>query len=61
MILVSLLNSYLQLPPGTRNPDDNAPLDFTDPFNVIMFIILPIAAVVLYIVWRKQKKKDRAS
>ncbi|WP_035483292.1 hypothetical protein [Gaetbulibacter saemankumensis] len=58
MKTLSLLNIYLQLPPGTRNPDDNTPLDLTDPFNIIMFIVLPIAAVVLYFVWRKQKKKD---
>ncbi|MBD0831525.1 adenylosuccinate synthetase [Aestuariibaculum sediminum] len=57
MKILSLLNFYLQLPPGTQNPDDNAPLDFTDPFNVIIFIVLPIVAVVLYFVWRKQKKK----
>ena len=60
MIILSLLNIYLQLPPGTRNPDDNAPLDLTDPFNVIVFIILPIAAVVLYFVWRKKDPRAYA-
>ncbi|MCH4551991.1 adenylosuccinate synthetase [Aestuariibaculum lutulentum] len=54
-----LLNIYFQLPPGTQNPDDNTPLDFSDPFNIITFIVLPIVAVVLYFIWRKRNKKDK--
>lgn len=52
-----LLN--LQLPIGTPNPDDNTALDFSDPFEVIVFIILPIACIIFYIIWRKKKGKER--
>ena len=48
----------LQLPIGTRNPDDNNPIDLTSPFDVIVYIILPILMVVFYILWRKKKKED---
>ena len=48
----------LQLPMGTPNPDDNQPLDLSDPFELIVFIILPALAVFFYILWRK-KRKDK--
>ncbi|CDF79274.1 hypothetical protein BN863_15620 [Formosa agariphila KMM 3901] len=48
---------FAQLPLGTPNPDDNEPLDFSDPFNIVVFIILPIVAVILYMVWRKNRRK----
>ena len=47
-----------QLPLGTPNPDDNEPLDFSDPFNIIVFIILPIVAVILYMYWRNKRNKN---
>ncbi|WP_194767505.1 adenylosuccinate synthetase [Tamlana sp. I1] len=49
----------LQLPMGTPNPDDNKPLDLSDPFEVIVFIVLPVIIVILYFLWRKQKQKNK--
>ncbi|MFB9053628.1 adenylosuccinate synthetase [Formosa undariae] len=46
-----------QLPLGTPNPDDNQPVDFSDPFNIVVFIVLPIIAILLYVYWRKQQHK----
>ncbi|GAL61784.1 hypothetical protein JCM19300_1607 [Algibacter lectus] len=43
---------------GTPNPDDNQPLDLSDPFELIVFIVLPVLAVFFYILWRK-KRKDK--
>jgi len=48
---------FAQLPLGTPNPDDNQPLDFSDPFNIVVFIILPIVAILLYMYWRKKQGK----
>lgn len=48
-----------QLPIGTPNPDDNQPLNVSDPFEVIVFIILPILMVLFYMFWRRQKNKDK--
>ncbi len=58
-MLNKLYPFILQLPPGTRNPDDNSPIDLTSPFDVIVFIILPIMLVIFYILWRRKKKQDR--
>ncbi|GAL77766.1 hypothetical protein JCM19274_5479 [Algibacter lectus] len=57
--MLTLFNTFiLQLPMGTPNPDDNQPLDLSDPFELIVFIVLPVLAVFFYILWRK-KRKDK--
>ncbi len=57
--MLTLFNTLiLQLPMGTPNPDDNQPLDLSDPFELIVFIVLPVLAVFFYILWRK-KRKDK--
>ncbi|MCM4162232.1 MULTISPECIES: adenylosuccinate synthetase [unclassified Arenibacter] len=48
----------LQLPIGTRNPDDNSPIDLTSTFDIVVYIILPILMIIFYILWRKKNKKD---
>ncbi len=52
--LYILLN---QLPPGTQNQDDNFPVDFKDPFEVIVFVILPMLIIIGYILWKRKRKK----
>ena len=49
----------IQLPIGTPNPDENTPLDLSDPFDVIVFIVLPIVAVILYLLWKRQKNNKK--
>ncbi|MCG2462198.1 adenylosuccinate synthetase [Flavobacteriaceae bacterium F89] len=56
-MLYNLYILLLQLPIGTRNPDDIDPIDLTRPFDVIVYIILPVLLIVFYILWRKNKKK----
>lgn len=58
-MLYKLYPLLLQLPIGTRNPDDNKPIDLTSPFDVIVYIILPLVVIVLYIIWKRKKKKDK--
>ncbi|MDW5288535.1 adenylosuccinate synthetase [Formosa sp. PL04] len=47
----------MQIPLGSQNPDDNTPVDFSNPFNIIVFIIIPIIVIILYIYWKKTKNK----
>jgi hypothetical protein len=47
-----------QLPIGTRNPDDNSPIDLTSVFDVLVYIILPVLMIIFYILWRRKKKRD---
>ncbi len=49
----------IQLPIGTPNPDDNKPVDLSDPFEVIVFIVLPVLVVIFYILWKRQKNKKK--
>ncbi|CAM1365733.1 conserved hypothetical protein [Tenacibaculum litoreum] len=48
---------FMQLPIGTQNPDDNKPMDFSDPIEVIVFIVLPVFIIILYILWKKKKNR----
>lgn len=50
---------YGQLPTHSSNPQNNSPLEFNNLFNVIVFIVLPVVMFILYLMWRKQVKKDR--
>lgn len=54
--LFILLN---QLPPGAQNPDDNYPVDFKDPFEVIVFIILPVLLIIGYILWNRKRNDPK--
>jgi len=57
--MLTLLHIFiLQLPMGTPNPDDNQPLDLSDPFEVIVFIVIPILAVIFYILWKKNRNNN---
>ncbi|SHJ37400.1 hypothetical protein SAMN04487911_1192 [Arenibacter nanhaiticus] len=58
-MLNKLYPLLIQFPIGTRNPDDNDPIDLTSAFDVIVYIILPILLVIFYILWRKKKKKEK--
>ena len=57
-MLNSIHSLFLQIPYGTQNPDANKPIDFTSAFDVIVFIVLPILMIILYIYWRRSKKKE---
>lgn len=48
----------LQLPIGTPNPDNNSPVDLSSPFDVVVFIIMPILMIIFYILWKRNKRND---
>jgi len=51
------LAAYAQIPRDVPNPQDNSPVDFTDPANIIILVILPLLVIGLVILWRNKKKK----
>lgn len=51
--------SQAQIPTDVPNPQDNPPVDFSDPANIIMFIVLPLCAILLFFIWRRRKKEDQ--
>ncbi|EPR70291.1 hypothetical protein ADIWIN_3647 [Winogradskyella psychrotolerans RS-3] len=46
-----------QIPQGTPNPGENTAIDISRPFDIIVYIILPILIVIFYLVWRQKKRK----
>lgn len=53
------MRPLFQIPFGTQNPDDNTPIDLSSPFDVIMYIVMPILMLIFYILWRRDKKRNR--
>lgn len=49
---------YSQIPTDVPKPQDNSPVDFSDPVNIILFIVLPLLAVVFVLIWRNKLRKD---
>ncbi|TXD84294.1 adenylosuccinate synthetase [Subsaximicrobium wynnwilliamsii] len=49
----------LQIPTDVPKPGDSGTVDLSEPFDLIVFIILPIVFVILYFVWKRNKKRDR--
>lgn len=48
-----------QTPTSTPNPGENSAIDFSKPFDIIVFVILPIVVVFLYFLWRRKQKEDK--
>lgn len=55
----NLYSLIIQKPYVTQNPGDSGGIDLTRPFDLIVFIILPIVIVILYFIWKQQKKRDK--
>ena len=43
----------------THIPTDNEPVSFFDtPGNIVLFIVIPVAIVILYYLWRKRLRRE---
>jgi len=49
----------MQIPSNTPNPGDTNPIDLSNPFEVIVFIVVPILLVIFYFIYRKKHKDDK--
>ncbi len=53
------LKSISQIPTEVPHPDNNSPVDFSNPADIIIYIVLPVIVIILYFVWRKNaRRKD---
>jgi|TARA_R100000479_G_scaffold33554_2_gene13839 H+/gluconate symporter-like permease len=67
--ILSLLIAFLalifkvnaQIPKEVPHPDNNKPLDLSDPADIIIYIIIPVVFIILFFVWRRKRKKNRTS
>lgn len=48
-----------QIPRGTPTPGESKALDFTDPFEVIVYIVLPILLIIFYLLWRRKQRDGK--
>ena len=50
----------VQIPREVPHPDNNTPLDISDPFEVIVYIVIPVLLIVMYFFLRKKNKRNKA-
>ncbi|NNM22292.1 MAG: adenylosuccinate synthetase [Flavobacteriaceae bacterium] len=48
----------MQIPREVPHPDNNTPLDFSNPFDVLIYVVLPLILIVLYFTLRKRRRND---
>ncbi|MBZ0326269.1 MAG: adenylosuccinate synthetase [Altibacter sp.] len=58
--IVSLFLKFfvIQIPKEVPHPDNNSPLDLSNPADIIIYIVIPIIFVALYFLSRKRKKNN---
>ncbi len=49
---------YAQKPTEVPKPSQE-PIDLTNPADVIIYIILPLCAVLFFFIWVKKRKKNK--
>lgn len=57
VLLFASTAAFSQIPTEVPKPQDNTPLDLTNPANIIIFIVLPLCAVLFFFIYRDKKKK----
>ncbi len=54
--LVFIETAFSQKPTEVPKPSEY-PIDLSNPADVIIYIVLPLCAVVLYFIWRSKRGK----
>lgn len=55
------LSIYSQIPTDVPNPRDDRSVDFSEPANIVIFIVLPLLVVVFLLIWRSKNRKDKSA
>jgi hypothetical protein len=59
LVLFIMTTTYAQKPTEVPKPSEK-PIDLTNPADIIIYIVLPLCAVLLFFIWKgKQKRKNR--
>lgn len=59
LLVLSTVASFAQKATHAIDDKSNTPLDLSNPFEVIVFIILPIVIIILYGLYRKRAKEEK--
>lgn len=49
----------VQIPREVPHPDNNTPLDLSNPFEVIIYIVIPVLLIGLYFFLRKRNRQAK--
>jgi hypothetical protein len=57
-IYLSLTSVLAQIPEGVPKPQDNEPVSFKSPSDLIIYVILPAVLIIIYLIilYRRRKK-----
>lgn len=58
-LLLHTVVSFAQRATHAIDDSSNTPLDLSNPFEVIVFILLPIIILILYGLYRKKNKEEK--
>lgn len=50
--------SMAQIPRDVPNPSNNSKIDLSNPADLIIYIVIPIALVIFYFIWKRKSKVD---
>lgn len=53
-----IANLYAQKPTEVPKPSEK-PIDLSNPADIIIYIVLPLCAIVLVLIWNRKRKKDK--
>lgn len=56
VILLLHFTVFSQIPQDI--PNRSKPTDFTDPLNIVLYIVLPVVMVAAYLYWRKRRNNQ---
>lgn len=46
---------FAQSPQGLPKPSDNKPIDLSTPFSIIFYIVIPLIAIIAYVLLKRRK------
>lgn len=56
--VAQLANLYAQKPTDVPKPSEK-PIDLSKPADIIIYIVLPLCAIALVLIWNRMRKKDK--
>ncbi|OBX24079.1 adenylosuccinate synthetase [Bizionia algoritergicola] len=56
--MLNILLLLPQIPSQSQNPGESGTIDLSQPFDLIVYIILPIFFIIIYFLWKRMKKRD---
>lgn len=59
LMLLAFTKVSAQIPQGIPYEPDRDPINLRSPWNILLFIVLPVILFVFYYYWRKKKRRNK--